>query len=129
MTKDEESDSQENKISLMTYHLSKGLEFRAVFLVGVEDDFIPHLRSLEDGGSLEEERRLFYVGMTRAKEFLHITNSKQRKKFGEVVNKIPSRFIKEIPEIYLTSPKKEVVDEQAVAMAAFQKLKAIGKKN
>ncbi len=127
MTKDEETDEKDDKISLMTFHLSKGLEFESVFLVGTEDDFIPHQKSLAEGGSLEEERRLFYVGMTRAKKFLHITYSKKRKKFGQTETKIPSRFIKEIPEIYTMLPKDEIVDEKAIASEALKKLKSIVK--
>ena len=83
-------------INLMTLHSAKGLEFNDVFLVGMEEGIFPHNRSFESESELEEERRLCYVGITRAKEHLWIMNAKKRTLFGQVSMNFPSRFIKEI---------------------------------
>ncbi len=94
------------KVSLMTLHSAKGLEFPVVFLVGLEEQLFPHIRSLGDESSLEEERRLCYVGITRAKEKLYITWSKKRRMAKEYKYNLPSRFLKEIPENLI----EEIVD-------------------
>lgn len=83
-------------INLMTLHSAKGLEFNDVFLVGMEEGIFPHNRSFESESELEEERRLCYVGITRAKEDLWLMNAKKRTLFGQVSMNFPSRFIKEI---------------------------------
>lgn len=83
-------------INLMTLHSAKGLEFNDVFLVGMEEGIFPHNRSFESESELEEERRLCYVGITRAKEHLWFMNAKKRTLFGQVSMNFPSRFIKEI---------------------------------
>jgi DNA helicase-2/ATP-dependent DNA helicase PcrA len=88
-------------VSLMTLHNAKGLEFDTVFIVGVEEGFLPHFKSLTDNEEIEEERRLFYVGMTRTKNRLFISNVERRGVFGWHREGIPSRFIKEIPDIYI----------------------------
>lgn len=84
-------------VTLMTLHTSKGLEFRAVFIVGMEENIFPHSRSLLDFNEIEEERRLFYVGMTRAKELLYLTHANRRLYFGGMHTNQPSRFLAEIP--------------------------------
>ena len=83
-------------INLMTLHSAKGLEFNDVFLVGMEEGIFPHNRSFESESELEEERRLCYVGITRAKDHLWLMNAKKRTLFGQVSMNFPSRFIKEI---------------------------------
>ena len=83
-------------INLMTLHSAKGLEFNDVFLVGMEEGIFPHNRSFESESEIEEERRLCYVGITRAKEHLWLMNAKKRTLFGQVSMNFPSRFIKEI---------------------------------
>lgn len=83
-------------INLMTLHSAKGLEFNDVFLVGMEEGIFPHNRSFESESELEEERRLCYVGITRAKEHLWLMNAKKRTLFGQVSMNFPSKFIKEI---------------------------------
>jgi DNA helicase-2/ATP-dependent DNA helicase PcrA len=88
-------------VKLMTLHNSKGLEFPLVFLVGLEEDLCPHINSKGKDEALEEERRLCYVGMTRAREFLYLTASSSRFMWGVLRPMQPSRFIKEIPAKFL----------------------------
>ncbi|OGM29768.1 hypothetical protein A2630_01335 [Candidatus Woesebacteria bacterium RIFCSPHIGHO2_01_FULL_44_10] len=87
-----------NSITLMTLHAAKGLEFPIVFIVGMEEGLFPHSRSLWETDQLEEERRLAYVGMTRAKEVLYLTYAARRLYFGQKASNPPSRFIVDIPE-------------------------------
>jgi DNA helicase-2/ATP-dependent DNA helicase PcrA len=87
-----------DKVTLMTLHAAKGLEFPTVFIVGMEEGLFPHSRSLMDTNQLEEERRLAYVGITRAKEILYLTYASSRLYFGERISNPPSRFIMDIPE-------------------------------
>lgn len=93
----DEYDETQARIPLMTLHLAKGLEFKAVFMVGMEEGLFPHSRSLETESEVEEERRLMYVGMTRAMQKLCLTFVNQRQIFGSVQYNIPSRFLGEIP--------------------------------
>ncbi len=88
---------RDDAVNLMTFHSSKGLEFPVCFLVGMEDHLIPHERSLKEG-TIEEERRLMYVAMTRAMRYLCISMAKQRKKMGRDIACRPSRFLFEIPK-------------------------------
>jgi DNA helicase-2/ATP-dependent DNA helicase PcrA len=90
-------DVAENRISLMTVHVAKGLEFPNVFLVGMEEGLFPHFASLDDPQALEEERRICYVGMTRAETRLFLTNASMRRMHGSVRFNEPSRFLSEIP--------------------------------
>jgi len=85
------------KVTIMTLHAAKGLEFDTVFLVGLEDGIFPHVRSLTDPQSVEEERRLFYVGVTRAMRKLYLMYARTRRSFGETSYNPPSRFLEEIP--------------------------------
>jgi len=89
---------KKDAINLMTLHAAKGLEFKVVFIVGMEEGLFPHSRSMMDKNELEEERRLCYVGMTRAKEKLFLTYSRKRLFFGQKTTNIVSRFILELPE-------------------------------
>ena len=90
--------TNDDAVTLMTLHSSKGLEFRVVFIVGMEEGIFPHIRSLGDIKELEEERRLCYVGVTRAEEKLYLLNAKRRMLFGKTTENIPSRFIGEIED-------------------------------
>lgn len=94
-SQDEINKKQEADIKLMTLHQAKGLEFDCVFVIGLEEGLLPHSRSLEDRHSLEEERRLFYVGVTRAREMLYITHARRRFIFGRRTFGVPSRFLPE----------------------------------
>ena len=91
-------EDEENQVTLMTLHSAKGLEFPVVFLVGMEEGIFPGYRSMGEPRELEEERRLFYVGITRAKRFLYLTCSTHRTIFGSTSYNAISRFVKEIPE-------------------------------
>jgi len=91
-------DKDTNAVTLMTLHSAKGLEFPVVFITGVEEGLFPLSRSAEDEEELAEERRLFYVGVTRAQEQVYVTYAKQRRRFGESMYNPPSRFVGEIPE-------------------------------
>jgi len=84
-------------VTLMTLHAAKGLEFKVVFMVGLEERLFPHVRALDDLDGMEEERRLCYVGMTRARERLYLLYARRRHLFGQEQTNLPSRFLKEIP--------------------------------
>ena len=101
----------ENAITLMTMHSAKGLEFKVVFLVGMEEGIMPHSMSMNEASELEEERRLCYVGITRAKERLYITNAKKRMLFGNTSMNPPSRFIGEIDPNLIEKEESKVVEK------------------
>jgi DNA helicase II / ATP-dependent DNA helicase PcrA len=88
---------EQSNVTLMTIHNAKGLEFRAVFVVGVEEEIFPSSRSIEEQG-VEEERRLFYVGLTRAEERLTLTHASSRLLWGRTTSHLPSRFLDELPD-------------------------------
>ncbi len=90
-------EEQVDQVSLMTLHNAKGLEFPVVFITGLEENMLPIWRSLENESEMEEERRLCYVGITRAKQRLYLISAAERRLFGNVSNNEPSRFIDEIP--------------------------------
>ena len=90
-------------ITLITLHQAKGLEFPVVFIVGLEEGLLPHSRSIDDPDQLEEERRLFYVGMTRAKERLYLTRAFRRGFWGNTSASRPSRFLGDVPQRLITS--------------------------
>lgn len=94
----DEFESSESKVTLMTLHAAKGLEFPVVFLVGLDEGLFPHSRTLMDSSQIEEERRLAYVGITRAEQQLYVTNASTRTMYGRISAYMPSRFLAEIPE-------------------------------
>ena len=94
----DELDDSLGAVSMMTLHTAKGLEFDAVFVTGVEEQLLPHRMSANEPGGLAEERRLFYVGMTRARKYLALSLAMSRMTFGDVNVSSPSRFLQEIPE-------------------------------
>jgi len=91
-------DEDESSVTLMTLHIAKGLEFPVVFIVGMEDGIFPHFRSMTDAAALEEERRLAYVGITRAQQRLYLTHAWSRTIYGQTQYNPPSRFLGEMPE-------------------------------
>ena len=104
----EQKNDNEDKVTLMTMHAVKGLEYDYVFIVGVEEGLFPHSNSLESNDELEEERRLCYVAITRAKKELYLINARSRILYGKVSSNVPSRFINEISDEYIeTIGKKE----------------------
>lgn len=105
----EDGEEDDNRIRLMTVHSSKGLEFPYVYLIGMEENLFPSLNSMSGESEVEEERRLFYVGMTRAMKGLAVSFAKSRFRWGEYVNYPPSRFLREIAPQFLDKP---VLEEQ-----------------
>ncbi len=96
----QQGEKSQNAVSLMTLHAAKGLEFPHVFLIGMEEEILPHRENLESPG-LEEERRLAYVGITRAQRNLTLTYARKRRRYGEETTTEPSRFLKELPEAHI----------------------------
>ena len=121
------SDIEEHKnntdvVTLMTIHSAKGLEFNHVFIIGLEEGIFPHTNCMDSPDEIEEERRLCYVAVTRAKQSLTLVNSKRRMLYGNTNANPPSRFIEEIDKKYLDSDvpeekpifkKAEMIDEDA----------------
>ncbi|MCB1109107.1 MAG: ATP-dependent helicase [Chlamydiia bacterium] len=107
--KDRHSPKSEDRVNLLTFHSAKGLEFPLCFLVGIEDHVLPHEKR-EGSDELEEERRLFYVAITRAKQHLTLSMSRKRKRYGKETASIPSRFLFEIPkDLVKVVPYKKIV--------------------
>ncbi|MBC8413986.1 MAG: UvrD-helicase domain-containing protein [Nitrospira sp.] len=94
---DKQEETQGNGVTLISFHSAKGLEFPVVFIVGAEEDILPHKKSVNTPGGVEEERRLFYVGMTRAMKELFVTHTNHRRKYGKETPSVASRFLEEIP--------------------------------
>jgi DNA helicase II / ATP-dependent DNA helicase PcrA len=128
----EASDTQdppdEGRVTLMTLHTAKGLEYPHVFLVGMEDGVFPHVRSLSEPAQLEEERRLAYVGMTRAQDRLHLSHAEQRSLWGGTNMNPPSRFLDQLPSALveergsrmLSSPARRVRDREVLEIAGAE---------
>lgn len=123
-------DEEENAVSLMTVHIAKGLEFRVVFFTGLEEGLVPHARSLDEVEDLEEERRLCYVGMTRAMEKLYLTYAKKRTMYGSsstsYLRKV-SRFVSDIPKQLIEESGDEEVLGEFVFDSSFSSFKSKGK--
>ncbi len=111
---------KKNGVTLMTLHAAKGLEFPIIFMIGMEEGLFPHSRALMDRQELEEERRLCYVGMTRAKKKLYLTYAKRRLYFGQRTNNTMSRFLMELPErVLLHNFKSEKRNEDETSKTDF----------
>ncbi len=117
-----------NQVRLMSLHGAKGLEFRYVFIVGVEDGTLPHEASIDEG-RIDEERRLLYVGITRAKEQLWLSHSRHAKKWGDTLRVQPSRFLDELPPAEIqrdgADPVADAARKQERASAGFAAIKAL----
>ena len=111
MTDIDNYNADADTVVLMTLHASKGLEFPVVFIPGMEESVFPGMQSMYDAAEIEEERRLAYVGITRAKQKLYLLNTRSRMIFGSTKYNLPSRFLKELPEEcceVLVKPKKPI---------------------
>ena len=115
-----QADAWEDCVQMMTLHTAKGLEFPMVFLSGLEDGLFPHQRSLNDIDGLEEERRLCYVGMTRAMKQLFLTYAEQRRLHGVDSYAMPSRFIKEVPEDLIEEVRPRIQVARPVAVTRMR---------
>ncbi len=102
-----------NAVTLMSLHSSKGLEFSHVWLVGMEEELLPHKRSIEEDPTVAEERRLCYVGITRARKYLTISRCLTRRKYGAIEERKPSRFLNEIPEHLLNNTSSDTVNDKS----------------
>jgi DNA helicase-2/ATP-dependent DNA helicase PcrA len=118
VSEQDEYDEEESSVTLMTLHIAKGLEFPVVFVVGMEDGVFPHYRSMTDRAELEEERRLAYVGITRARQRLYLTHAWSRTLFGQTSYNPASRFLGEIPEYLL--------DQRESGGGRYQKVREAG---
>ena len=106
----DKGDDTTSAVTLMTIHSAKGLEFDVVFLVGMEEGLFPSKRSIDEDSEVEEERRLYYVAITRARQKLYITHSTKRTLYGQTSYSMPSRFVDEIPlELYQNKEKKDKI--------------------
>ncbi|MGB7085220.1 MAG: DNA helicase PcrA [Phormidesmis sp.] len=113
LSSDNEKEDNDNKVTLMTLHASKGLEFPVVFLVGLEQGLFPSFRSLEDAAAIEEERRLCYVGITRAQDRLFISHARERRTYGHLREiSTPSIFLGELPRDYIMATVPSALPER-----------------
>ena len=122
----DEFESTESKVTLMTLHAAKGLEFPVVFLAGLDEGLFPHSRTLMDASQIEEERRLAYVGITRAERQLYVTNASTRTVYGRVSAYLPSRFLNEIPEELIeVYRRKAAMPRQPVTVPGKQRVSVL----
>lgn len=130
MSRDKDDENDKGKVNLMTIHASKGLEFPVVFIAGAEEGLIPHARSVEENkGDVEEERRLFYVAITRARDKLIISSCRKRRHMQMVTESEPSRFLDEIPVnlVEYHEPKTITLEETGKMFGDF--LEQLKKRN
>ncbi len=106
------------RVILMTLHSAKGLEFPVVFLAGMEEGIFPHMRSFDTADGIEEERRLCYVGITRAEQRLYLTLARRRNIFGQSMHNLPSRFLAEIPDSVLNKTEENALSAANVSIPA-----------
>jgi ATP-dependent DNA helicase Rep len=124
MLEQREEEDESDKVHLLTLHASKGLEFENVFIMGLEEEILPHRNSIEED-NIEEERRLMYVGITRARQTLALTYAASRKQYGEKIETIPSRFLDELPEDDLQWEGGEQADKERNQEVGRQTLSAL----
>jgi DNA helicase-2/ATP-dependent DNA helicase PcrA len=121
--KEDETEEDKNKVALMTIHASKGLEFPYVYIVGLEENLFPSQMSLTERKDLEEERRLFYVAVTRAEKKVHLSYATTRYRWGNLIYCEPSRFIEEIDPKFLdtsSASNSTYIDEQPTEDSKIQ---------
>jgi len=123
----DDKDADDDKVTMMTIHSSKGLEFKNVYIVGVEEDLFPSQMMISSREDLEEERRLFYVAVTRAETRLTLSYAATRYRFGNLKPCEPSRFLKEIDSKYISTPQKSSGFVDSEDGASFARLKLSGK--
>lgn len=123
LTDADNKNADADTVKLMTIHAAKGLEFSCVFAAGLEETLFPNAMSINTREELEEERRLFYVVITRAKERLWITHANSRYRFGSLIQNEPSRFISEIPEEYLDKTSAGSSIRSALGTSAFERMR------
>ncbi len=121
---DKESKLAQDAVTMMSLHSSKGLEFPVVFLVGMEEGFLPHKKSIFETFDIDEERRLCYVGFTRAEKRLVLLGARQRRKYGKLEQREPSRFLNEIPQGFLNQrqpdqPIEATAEQEAASANSF----------
>jgi len=126
---DTKDDDDRDKVSMMTIHAAKGLEFPYVYVVGMEENLFPSIQSLSSRPDLEEERRLFYVALTRAEQKLHLSYAETRYRWGNLTICEPSRFIEEIDEKYLEFPRRAAPVQPSKPVATLNNPPAFQKKN
>lgn len=123
-----EDDDESDQVQLMTLHASKGLEFPHVYLIGMEEGILPHQTSIDED-NVEEERRLAYVGITRAQQTLTFSLCRERRQFGELIRPEPSRFLAELPQDDVQwekdKPKLTVEQKQQQTSSQLDRLRAI----
>lgn len=123
---DESNDDPRDCVTLITIHSAKGLEFPNVFMVGMEEDLLPHRRTMDEGEDLSEERRLCYVGITRAQRRLWLSYARSRVRHGKAEPRTPSRFLSELPEGVVRSESQadEGAEAEAAAAAFFDRMRS-----
>jgi len=126
-SRQDEDEDERDGVALMSLHAAKGLEFPVVFLIGVEEDLLPCSGIQGEARDLDEERRLAYVGITRAREELHLTRAQARTKRGKLEPRTPSRFLQDLPEgaFVLYDPAKDVQPPEVVAARSSEVLAAL----
>ena len=124
LSRDDGEEPDKGEVQILTIHAAKGLEFPVVFIAGVEDHIIPHARSVEEnGGNVEEERRLFYVALTRAQQKLFLTSCQHRRHLKDIIECSPSSFIQEIPSELVTYHEPVIQTSQEQIADMFAKIR------
>jgi DNA helicase-2/ATP-dependent DNA helicase PcrA len=125
----DQEEGEFDRVTLMSVHSAKGLEFKSVFVVGLEEKLFPSFMSLEKMEDIDEERRLFYVAITRAEQLLTLSWAASRYKFGQMRYNEPSRFLEEIPEIHFENkPKSNTLFNEGSAPSSGSSVKGYFKK-
>lgn len=120
-TNSSQDEDHKNEVTLMTLHSSKGLEFDNIFLVGMEEELLPHKKTIMDGSDINEERRLAYVGVTRARKKLVMTSCKERKIYNKMIPRFKSRFITELTDCYKEVDRTNFGDMSEEEVKDFKK--------